>query len=188
MLLSSRTGGATPPARPRDETEHGGDAMTEIIETRLPGVGIWSRFVTSAGERLGIITHHSGRRELIVCGAAGPRRLPRRVRLEEARRARLVRGPRSVAGHRGRPRDASVAQWLTIDWLPVKRRRSVRQLHGPRRGTQGRHAATIVAVVRERRRPSPPHHPRSRSSPATLPSWSVRLTASRRCPDLLQGE
>lgn len=40
--------------------------MPEIEETRLPGVGVRHEFTTSAGERLALLTHRTGRRELAV--------------------------------------------------------------------------------------------------------------------------
>lgn len=38
----------------------------EVSETRLPGVGLRHEFVTEDGERMGVITHRTGRRELVV--------------------------------------------------------------------------------------------------------------------------
>jgi hypothetical protein len=38
--------------------------MSEIEETPLPGVGTRYEFVTAGGERLCVIAHYSGRREL----------------------------------------------------------------------------------------------------------------------------
>lgn len=40
--------------------------MPEIEETLLPGVGVRHEFTTSAGERLALLTHRTGRRELAV--------------------------------------------------------------------------------------------------------------------------
>ena len=40
--------------------------MAEVSETRLPGVGIRHEFTTSGGERVAVISHRSGRRELVV--------------------------------------------------------------------------------------------------------------------------
>lgn len=93
--------------------------MTEIIETRLPGVGIRHEFVTSRGERLGIITHHSGRRELIVCGAGDPDVCRDVVRLSEddVRALSEILGQSQVveAVHNMH----LSMQGLTLDWLPV---------------------------------------------------------------------
>jgi len=40
--------------------------MAEVTEIRLPGVGVRHEFTTSAGERLGVLSHRTGRRELLV--------------------------------------------------------------------------------------------------------------------------
>ena len=46
--------------------------MPEIEETRLPGVGVRHEFVTSAGERLAVLTHRSGRREIAIYDRRDP--------------------------------------------------------------------------------------------------------------------
>lgn len=40
--------------------------MSDVEETRLPGVGVRFAFTTTGGERLGVIAHRSGKRELLV--------------------------------------------------------------------------------------------------------------------------
>ncbi|MFP5319353.1 MAG: cation:proton antiporter regulatory subunit [Acidimicrobiia bacterium] len=40
--------------------------MAEVTEIRLPGVGVRHEFTTSSGERLGVLAHRSGRREIVV--------------------------------------------------------------------------------------------------------------------------
>jgi len=40
--------------------------MTEIEETLLPGVGVRHELTTAAGERVSVLTHRDGRRELAV--------------------------------------------------------------------------------------------------------------------------
>jgi TrkA domain protein len=40
--------------------------MPDVSETPLPGVGVRHEFVTAAGERLAVVTHRTGRRELAV--------------------------------------------------------------------------------------------------------------------------
>ena len=123
--------------------------MTEIIETRLPGVGICHEFVTNAGERLGIITHHSGRRELIVCSSRDPDVCRDVIRLEEAdvRALSEVLGQSQVieAVHE---MHLSLSG-LTLDWLPVKAAApcSSCTVHDVEHKDDSR--ATIVAVVRD---------------------------------------
>ncbi len=40
--------------------------MPEVTEVRLPGVGIRHEYTTFDGERVGVVSHRSGRREIVV--------------------------------------------------------------------------------------------------------------------------
>jgi len=42
------------------------DTMSEVQETRLPGIGVRHEFDTEAGQRIGVIVHRDGRREVVV--------------------------------------------------------------------------------------------------------------------------
>jgi TrkA domain protein len=46
--------------------------MPDIRETLLPGVGVRHEFTTSGGERVAVLTHRSGRREVAVYGREDP--------------------------------------------------------------------------------------------------------------------
>lgn len=46
--------------------------MPEIEETLLPGVGVRHEFRTSGGERIAVLTHRSGRRELAIYDRRDP--------------------------------------------------------------------------------------------------------------------
>lgn len=46
--------------------------MVEFEETRLPGVGVRHDFVTQDGRRIGVISHHGGRKELLVYSDRDP--------------------------------------------------------------------------------------------------------------------
>jgi TrkA domain protein len=46
--------------------------MPEVSETPLPGVGVRHEFITGGGERLAVITHRTGRRELAIYDRADP--------------------------------------------------------------------------------------------------------------------
>lgn len=46
--------------------------MPEINETLLPGVGVRHEFSTASGERVALLTHRSGRRELAIYDRADP--------------------------------------------------------------------------------------------------------------------
>jgi len=40
--------------------------MPEVTETRLPGVGVLYEFTTADGERVGVLAHRGGRREILM--------------------------------------------------------------------------------------------------------------------------
>jgi hypothetical protein len=46
--------------------------MAEVSETTLPGVGVRYDYVTSAGVRIGVLVHRTGRRDLLVYSAVDP--------------------------------------------------------------------------------------------------------------------
>ena len=46
--------------------------MARIEETSLPGVGLRLDFIADDGNRIGVVHHRSGRRELFVCTADDP--------------------------------------------------------------------------------------------------------------------
>ncbi|CAN5237308.1 cation:proton antiporter regulatory subunit [soil metagenome] len=46
--------------------------MAEVTETQLPGVGVRHEFTTASGERLGVLLHRTGRREIALYGWVDP--------------------------------------------------------------------------------------------------------------------
>ena len=46
--------------------------MAEVYETKLPGVGVRHEFTTESGDRVGVVVHRSGRREVVVYDHADP--------------------------------------------------------------------------------------------------------------------
>jgi TrkA domain protein len=46
--------------------------MPEVSETPLPGVGVRHEFVTTSGERVAVLTHRTGRREVAVYDQPDP--------------------------------------------------------------------------------------------------------------------
>lgn len=58
--------------------------MAEIEQTHLPGVGERRDFVTEAGDRIGIITHRDGRRELLLYDRRDPDRCESVIRLADS--------------------------------------------------------------------------------------------------------
>jgi TrkA domain protein len=64
--------------------------VPNVEETKLPGVGVRFAFTTSGGERLGVIAHRSGRRELLVYGKDDPDACGAVVRLDDGDARTLV--------------------------------------------------------------------------------------------------
>lgn len=46
--------------------------MADVTETMLPGVGVRHEFVTAEGDRVAVLTHRTGRRELAVYDRRDP--------------------------------------------------------------------------------------------------------------------
>lgn len=46
--------------------------MSEVSETHLPGVGVRHEFDTQLGQRVGVIVHRDGRREIVVYDSDDP--------------------------------------------------------------------------------------------------------------------
>ena len=46
--------------------------MAEVTETQLPGVGVRYEFTTSDGQRVGVLSHRGGRREILVYDRQDP--------------------------------------------------------------------------------------------------------------------
>lgn len=94
--------------------------MTNVKETDLPGVGVRHEFTTRNGERLGTITHRSGRRDLLIFSQKDPDACARTVRLENddvdvlaellGVESQIERAQERVRGEIG---------GFTLDWLPI---------------------------------------------------------------------
>jgi TrkA domain protein len=93
----------------------------EIRETTLPGVGLRHDFTTSSGRQLGVISHRTGRRDLIVYNRRDPDAAQEVVRLtaeESDTLAELLGGSRVSVSERLAALQQQI-EGLAIDWLPV---------------------------------------------------------------------
>ena len=93
--------------------------MAEVTETQLPGVGVRHEFSTSAGERVAVLSHRIGRREIAIYDRADPDSCTTVLHLNPDDTRTLADllggGPLSEAAA-GVQRLAGVA----IDWIPIK--------------------------------------------------------------------
>lgn len=96
--------------------------MAEIIETNLPGVGLRHELGVESGDRVGVITRHSGRRDLLVFDREDPDSVGRSVAMQpdEARLLADLLGGATLV-ERFEDLRQHVAG-LSIDWLPLSER------------------------------------------------------------------
>ena len=131
--------------------------MSDVQETQLPGVGVRHDFVTRNGERVGMISHRTGHRELLIYDSEDPDTCKETLRLEEDDVRTL--GDLLGASHvtEGLAKLQQQVEGLTIDWVPVQNSsrcdgRTLRDI-----GLRADMGASIVAVLREGESiPSPP--------------------------------
>ncbi len=93
--------------------------MTEVNETKLPGVGVRYDFVASDGQRVGVIHHRGGRREIVLFDLGDPDASVGVVRLDEddsRTLAELLGSSQVVKELADLQQDI---EGLAIDWLPV---------------------------------------------------------------------
>ena len=121
--------------------------MTEVTETQLPGVGVRHEFRTAAGERLAVLSHRTGRREIAVYDRADPDACTTVLHLNEDDTRTLA----DLLGGNPVTEAVSAVQQLegvAIDWIRVP---ATSSLAG---GTIGdgrlrtRTGTSVVAVVR----------------------------------------
>ena len=93
--------------------------MAEINETNLPGVGLRHEFACESGDRIGVITRHSGRRDLLVFDDGDPDSVRSTVALtpDEARLLTDLLGGATLVERFNDLRQHIAG--LSIDWLPV---------------------------------------------------------------------
>ena len=91
----------------------------DIQETNLPGVGLRHDFTTRAGRQLGVVTHRTGRRDLLVYDRNDPDACQEVIQLtddEADALAELLGAARLVEHLAGLQR----IEGLAIDWLPIR--------------------------------------------------------------------
>ncbi|HVD15708.1 MAG TPA: cation:proton antiporter regulatory subunit [Actinomycetota bacterium] len=91
----------------------------DIHETALPGVGLRHDFTTRAGRQLGVITHRTGRRDLLVYDREDPDACEEVVELtgDEAEALGELLGADRVVEHLA---ELQRIEGLAIDWLAVR--------------------------------------------------------------------
>src|SRR3954447_3043414 len=92
--------------------------MPEIEETLLPGVGVRHDFTTADGERVAVLTHRTGRREIAVYDRGDPDvcRTVVHLSVEDAAGLAELLGTSHVSEA---VRTAQRLEGLAIDWVTV---------------------------------------------------------------------
>jgi TrkA domain protein len=122
--------------------------VSDIEETQLPGVGVRHDFRSTAGTRIGVVTHRTGARELLIYDRDDPDRCEQVVRLSEddtRTLGELLGGSRvsdSLVGIR------QAVEGLAIDWLPVEASSACAGRTIAEYGIRAAANVSIVAVIR----------------------------------------
>ncbi len=122
--------------------------MAEVEETQLPGVGVRHDFVTHEGDRVGVLSHRGGRRELLLYDRNDPDACRAVVRLD-ADDLRVL-GELLGAAHvsEGVARMQQV-EGITLDWVVLGEGSPyVGQALG-NTALRTRTGVSVVAVVRD---------------------------------------
>jgi TrkA domain protein len=121
--------------------------MAEVQETHLPGVGIRYDFETGEGQRVGVLVHRSGRRELLLYDRDDPDACRAVVRLDtdDTRTLAELFGVSHVSEQLAAMQQI---EGLAIDWVTVPPRATAvgRALRDA--GLRTETGVSIVAVVR----------------------------------------
>ena len=122
--------------------------MAEIEETQLPGVGVRHDFRGSAGAHIGVVTHRTGTRELLVYDRDDPDRCQDVVRLSEddTRVLTELLGGSKVSAGVAAIRQA--VEGLAIDWLPLDDRSACVGHTIADYGIRASANVSVVAVIR----------------------------------------
>jgi K+:H+ antiporter subunit KhtT len=121
----------------------------DIHETALPGVGLRHDFTTRTGRQLGVITHRTGRRDLLVYDREDPDACREVVELtdEEAEALGELLGADRVVEHLA---DLQRIEGLAIDWLAVRPGSPYAGRTIADTQARSRTGVSIVAVLRDR--------------------------------------
>jgi K+:H+ antiporter subunit KhtT len=121
----------------------------DIHETVLPGVGLRHDFTTRTGRQLGVITHRTGRRDLLVYDREDPDACREVVELtdEEAEALGELLGADRVVEHLA---DLQRIEGLAIDWLAIRPGSPYAGRTIAETQARSRTGVSIVAVLRDR--------------------------------------
>lgn len=122
--------------------------MSDVTETHLPGVGVRYEFTSTAGDRVGVIHHHSGRREIYAYDAHDPDRARPLLELEEpdARTLTDLLGATQVSEVLGEVRQP--IEGLALDWVEIDHDSTLANRSIGDGALRTRTGCSVVAVLR----------------------------------------
>jgi TrkA domain protein len=120
----------------------------DIHETALPGVGLRHDFTTRTGRQIGVITHRTGRRDLLVYDREDPDACQEVVELtgDEAEALGELLGADRVVEHQA---DLQRIEGLAIDWLAIRSGSPFAGRTIADTQARSRTGVSIVAVLRD---------------------------------------
>ena len=122
--------------------------MADVSETLLPGVGVRHEFVTAGGERVAVLTHRTGRRELAIYDRADPDRCTAVLHLshDDTRTLAELLGASPVSEAVSAVQQR--LEGLAIDWVTIPAGSAAVGATIAEGAFRTRTGASIVAVVR----------------------------------------
>lgn len=130
--------------------------VSDVRETKLPGVGVRHDFTTTEGRDLGVIVHHDGRREVVAYGADDPDACTALVSLSgaDARTLSELLGASQVTEEVTAVQQQ--VEGLVIDWIELGERSTAAGTTIASGAYRTRTGASIVAIMRgDRSVPAP---------------------------------
>jgi TrkA domain protein len=123
--------------------------MGEVRETKLPGVGVRHEFTTNAGDDVGVLVHHDGRREILLYDTDDPDTCSTLVALSstDARTLSELLGASQVAEVVSAVQQE--IEGLAIEWLEVPEGSPALTTTIGGGEYRSRTGASIVAVLRD---------------------------------------
>ena len=122
--------------------------MPDVSETPLPGVGVRHEFVTAGGERVAVLTHRTGRREVAIYDRADPDACTTVLHLsaDDTRTLAELLGASPVSEAVSAVQQR--LEGLAIDWVTIPAGSRVVGASIAEGAFRTRTGASIVAVVR----------------------------------------
>ena len=144
--------------------------MPEIRQTPLPGVGLRHELTTRSGQRVGVVSHRTGRRDLLLYAAADPDAAAAAVALtadESASLAELLGGTQLTASLAELQHSI---EGLALDWVAVPTGSPFAGRSIAAAGVRSTTGVSIVAVLRPGADPKTPAH----AFPAPRPDFVLQ--------------